>query len=158
MRHLKKFNEALEKDYEGEFTEESLNEIKDYCELNLAYLLDVGMNVDCSDVIDDRTNSHECMVELSFDEYTLATTVLDQVIPFFKRIVNDYELGNFYHYSGNNEDIFKFHTGDAIYHVSYDELDKVEGMIMSKPSVQRNLNAGLNTSIYMVSFYIKDEK
>lgn len=158
MRHLKKYNESLEKDYEGEFTEDSLNEIKEYCEFNLAYLLDIGMCVDCSDVIDDQTKSHECMVELSFDEYVLASTVLDQVIPFFKRIVNDYELGNFYFNTGNDKDIFKFHTGDAIYHVSYDELDKVEEMIMSKPSVQRNLNAGLNLSIYMVSFYIKDEK
>ena len=157
MRHLKRFNEALEKDYEGEFTEESLNEIKDYCEFNLAYLLDIGMHVDCSNVIDDKTG-YECMVELSFDEYALASTVLDQVIPFFKRIVNDYKLGNFYFNTGNDKDIFKFHTGDAIYHVSYDELDKVEEMIMSKPSVKRNLEAGLNLSIYMITFYIKDEK
>jgi len=155
MRYLKRFNEALERDYEGDFTATTLDEIKDYCELNLAYLLDLGMTIKCSDVIDDRTNQHECLVELSFDGIA-ASTILDQVIPFFKRIKNDYELGTFY-----NQDLdmrFRFNTSDGQYHISYDELDKVEGMIMSKPSVQRNIDAGFDVEIYNIDFYINDEK
>ena len=155
MRYLKRFNEALERDYEGDFTAATLDEIKDYCELNLAYLLDLGMTIKCSDVIDDRTNQHECLVELSFDGIA-ASTILDQVIPFFKRIVNDYQLGTFY-----NQDLdmrFRFNTSDGQYHISYDELDKVEGMIMSKPSVQRNIDAGFGVEIYNIDFYINDEK
>lgn len=155
MRYLKRFNEALERDYEGDFTQATLDEIKDYCEFNLAYLLDLGMTINCSDLIDDRTNQHECLVELSFDGIA-ASTILDQVIPFFKRIKNDYELGTFY-----NQDLdmrFRFNTGDGQYHVSYDELDKVEDMIMNKPSVQRNIDAGFDVEIYNIDFYINDEK
>ena len=47
MRYLKRFNEALERDVDGDFTAATLDEIKDYCELNLAYLLDLGMIIEC---------------------------------------------------------------------------------------------------------------
>ena len=45
---------------------------------------------------------------------------------------------------------FRFNTSDGQYHISYDELDKVEGMIMSKPSVQRNIDAGFDVEIYNI--------
>lgn len=40
MKHLKKFNESLQPD--------EVNELKEFCETSLAYLLDDGYNVSLS--------------------------------------------------------------------------------------------------------------
>jgi hypothetical protein len=40
MRHLKRFNESLDE-----------NELLDFCEVNLAYLLDEGFNIMISSII-----------------------------------------------------------------------------------------------------------
>jgi hypothetical protein len=154
MRYLKRFNEALERDVDGDFTATTLDEIKDYCELNLAYLVDSDdLMIECFNVIDD-SGKFECQVVLSFGSIP-TPTILDQVIPFLKRIKNDYQLGTFYSY---HDDHFRFHCGDGIYHISYDELDNIENMIMSKPSVKRNIEAGFDIKIEEISFFIIDEK
>ena len=155
MRYLKRFNEALERDVDGGFTAATLDEIKDYCELNLAYLLDLGMTIECSNTIDNDTDTYECQVNLSFKDHVNVLVVLDQVIPFFKRIVNDYELGELYNAYSN----FRFYIDNASqYSISYKELDDVEGMIMDNPSVQRNINAGFEPMMTNILFYIKNEK
>ena len=152
MRYLKRFNEALERDYEGNFTAATLDEIKDYCELNLAYLLDLGMTIECSDIIDD--NTHECQVVLVFDNIPYST-ILDQVIPFFKRIVSDYQLGTWMAHPKAN---FFFNSSSGMYFISPDELDNIENDLVSSASTQRNIKAGFDVKIYNIGFYIKDEK
>ena len=160
MRYLKRFNEALERDVDGDFTAATLDEIKDYCELNLAYLLDLGMTIECSNTIDNDTDTFECQVDLSFKDVN-ALVVLDQVIPFFKRIVNDYELGELYNTPDKSN--FRFivvvpPVNGSEYNISYKELDDVEGMIMDNPSVQRNIAAGFEPMMTNILFYIKNEK
>ena len=164
MKHLKRFsavhsllkqsNEALERDYEDDFTQETLDDIDDYCELNLAYLLDLGMIIECSDIMDDETGTHECQVELSFDDTTYST-ILDQVIPFFKRIKNDYQLANWITHPKEN---FYFNSSAGQYFISDDELDNIEKYLMSGASNQRNIKAGFDVHIHNIYFYIKDEK
>ena len=154
MRYLKRFNEALERDVAGDFTAATLDEIKDYCELNLAYLLDLGMTIECSDIIDDNTGTHECQVELLFDNIPYST-ILDQVIPFFKRIVSDYHLGTWIAHPKAN---FFFNSSSGMYFISPDELDNIENDLVSSASTQRNIKAGFDVKIYNIGFYIKDEK
>lgn len=155
MRYLKRFNEALERDYEGDFTQATLDEIKDYCEFNLAYLLDLGMIIECVDVIDDNTGIHECRVELSFDDIIPYSTILDQVIPFFKRIKNDYQLAT---WIGHPKANFFFNSSAGQYYISDEELDNIEDDLVSSASTQRNIDAGFDVEIYNIAFYINDEK
>lgn len=154
MKHLKRFNEALERDVDGDFTAATLDEIKDYCEINLAYLLDLGMFIECSDIIDDNTGSHECQVELLFDDIP-ASTILDQVIPFFKRIKNDYQLGTWIAHPKAN---FFFNSSEGQYFISYEELDNIENYLVDKPSSQRNIESGFDIKIHNINFYIVDDE
>lgn len=154
MKYLKKFNEALERDVDGNLTTTTLDEIKDYCELNLAYLLDLGMGVKCSDTIDDSTGIHECGIELSFNKIH-TSIILDHVIPFFKRIKNVYQLGTWIAHNAN----FLFHCNSGSqYFISFEELDNIESLMNSSPSTQRNIKAGFDIHIEKIFFYIIDEK
>lgn len=113
------------------------------------------MTIKCGNTIDDDTSTFECEVNLLFENINVLV-VLDQVIPFFKRIVNDYELGKLYDTHKSN---FRFYIDNGSeYNISYKELDDVEGMIMGNPSVQRNINAGFEPMMTNILFYIKDEK
>jgi hypothetical protein len=154
MRYLKKFNEAIEIDVDGDFTAATLDDIRDYCEVNLAYLLDEGMCIDCSNVIDDPTGTSECQVELLFDDIKYST-ILDQVIPFFKRIKNDYELGTWLASPKAN---FLFNSSEGKFFISSDELDDIENDLISSASTQRNIQNGFDIKIHNILFYIRDEK
>lgn len=112
------------------------------------------MTINCSDIIDDKSNTHECQVELSFDDIP-TSTILDQVIPFFKRIKNDYQLGTWLSYPDEN---FLFNSSEGQYFTSYNELDSIEKKLMSKQSTQRNIQNGFDVEIHNITFYIKDEK
>jgi hypothetical protein len=77
MRYLKPFNEA---------TDNFKEELKDFCETNLAYLLDDGRLV----VGDSRDNL--VRVQLNFDRYKDWDEIKDHIIPFFIRLTNKYEV------------------------------------------------------------------
>lgn len=77
MRYLKPFNEA---------TDNFKEELKDFCETNLAYLLDDGRLV----VEDSRDNL--VRVQLNFDRDKDWDEIKDHIIPFFIRLTNKYEV------------------------------------------------------------------
>jgi hypothetical protein len=84
MRYLRSFNE----DNSAGLTED---EIRDFCEINLAYLIDDGMKI----VVDEYHNAsvHFCVM-LSFKEIggIKWIAIKDQVIPFLNRLRNEYKL------------------------------------------------------------------
>jgi len=77
MIYLKRFNEAT-----ANFKEE----LQDFCEMNLAYLLDDGKLV----VEDSRDNL--VRVQLSFDRDKDWNEIKDHIIPFLIRLTNKYEV------------------------------------------------------------------
>ena len=95
MKHLKKFNEStsgLDKE-----------EIQDFCETHLAYLIDEGLEVECYQFNESNrevayitlgykleNNSHN----LSPYEYNFPSwnDIKDNIIPFFKHLSNKYDL------------------------------------------------------------------
>ena len=82
MRYLKKFNEGVEHE-----------EIKDFCEINLAYLLDEGVDVKVEFYLPGEDE-----VTIDFHERTnniFWNECKDHIIPFLSRLVNKYELGEF---------------------------------------------------------------
>jgi hypothetical protein len=94
MRYLRKYNES---------SSECLNEleIKDFCEINLAYLVDEGLRV----VVDDYYEADDYFpVILSFRqvENRKWDEVKDQIIPFLIRLKSQFSLfqvlrGNYYY-------------------------------------------------------------
>jgi hypothetical protein len=75
MRYLRKYNE----DNSAGLTKE---EVQDFCEINLAYLLDDGMKIACHNV-----DGRFCVI-LSFRSIgcTKWVVIKDQVIPFLVRL------------------------------------------------------------------------
>jgi hypothetical protein len=77
MKHLKRFNEA---------TDNFKQELKEFCENNLAYLLDEGkLTVD-----DSRDNL--VRVQLNFDRDKSWNEIKDHIIPFLIRLTNKYRV------------------------------------------------------------------
>ena len=81
MRHLKRFNESLGKVFK--------DELKDFCETNLAYLLDDDVRVHV-----DSLNG--IVVRIVFDQTKTWDEVKDQIIPFLIRLNNKYEIDKFF--------------------------------------------------------------
>lgn len=95
MRYLRLFNES------SSVEEEFVNQLKDYCELNLAYLMDDGMRV----IVDHGLSGDSWVcVDLSFRAIggVRWESIKDQIIPFLIRLKSEYHLkdieryGHFY--------------------------------------------------------------
>ena len=77
MKHLKRFNEA---------TENFREELRDFCENNLAYLLDEGR------LLIENSRDNLVRVQLNFDRDKDWDEIKDHIIPFFIRLTNKYEV------------------------------------------------------------------
>jgi len=89
MKHLKMFKESLD-DYE-------VDELKDFCETNLAYLMDDGFHISC----DDNQYLHLSLPGKSRTAYGTAkdefywNDIKDHFIPFLQLLSRRYELKQF---------------------------------------------------------------
>jgi hypothetical protein len=81
MKHLKSFNEDI-----TSFSFE--DELQEFCEMNLAYLLDEG-----SEVRIDETHTGY-IIRIKFDEAKSWIGIKDHIIPFATRLNNKYEMLN----------------------------------------------------------------
>ena len=77
MKHLKRFNEA---------TENFREELRDFCENNLAYLLDEGR------LLIENSRDNLVRVQLNLDRDKDWDEIKDHIIPFFIRLTNKYEV------------------------------------------------------------------
>lgn len=90
MRHLKRFNESLDDNFK--------EELQEFCELNLAYLLD-------DQEIDARlipvVGGFRLLIELNQNP-KLWDEIKDHMIPFLIRLSNQYELRPYANKGGKN--------------------------------------------------------
>lgn len=90
MKHLRKFNEGLYKD-----------QLKDYCETYLAYLMDEGFDLTWSRIYSDVDSDESWLISIrkSINQYNYETfrwdDVKDQIIRFSYLIDKEYELQSF---------------------------------------------------------------
>ena len=121
MRYIKKYNEG-----NSEVLDEQ--EVKDFCEMNAAYLLDDGLEVLVSPEYFDlqvrgavKTLSY-CKVTLSFRLFVNKSwgQIKDAVIPFLTRLRNEYDLLEFYGRRGEDirVEIYPRHS-DSISHLDW---------------------------------------
>ena len=92
MRYIKRYNE----DNSAGLTKE---EIQDFCETHLAYLMDDGLKISVSELLRFHPSSSEYKVTLSFRRFYDShgmnkkwIDLKDQVIPFLTHLRNEYDL------------------------------------------------------------------
>lgn len=78
MKHLRSFNESLKE------------ELQDFCETYLAYLIDEDFKIRISKF--DGDDYHQIMIGTSEQANFLWSEVKDQVLPFLHFLFKDYEL------------------------------------------------------------------
>ena len=151
MKHLRGFNESS-----AGLTQE---EIKDFCEINLAYLLDDGMDIlmDEYNIVDKF--GYEVILSLKDVDNKRWIDIKDQVIPFLIRLKNEYDLKTF-------DWVTDLPTADIIFVTSMKYGTKYEGYsdyFTTDAVINDNIRRDWAkfTSIYKVneiSFYIKNKK
>jgi hypothetical protein len=88
MKHIIPFNEAIT----GEF----LSELKDFCEMNLAYLIDDGLRVGVSKhPISTDNIAYVTIYSSSMTCGIRWNDLTDSMIPFFTRLRRDYNVVSF---------------------------------------------------------------
>ena len=87
LHYLKRFNEALE---ETKLTEEQIEELKDFCEISLVYLLDEDFELN----IDSRYPGSSGNVSFYLKRKSGFTwdEIKDYFIPFLQRLSNKYVI------------------------------------------------------------------
>jgi hypothetical protein len=86
MKHLKSFNEDI-----TSFSFE--DELQDFCETNLAYLLDEGGEIEINYTVGVNMEI-VYIIRIRFDEAKSWTEIKDHMIPFATRLNNKYEMSD----------------------------------------------------------------
>ena len=149
MKHIKTFNEAITWN-----PEEFKQELKEFCEINLAYLLDDTADLFVTNVSDwDEYSSwqedlHKIQLNITLPFGTLAGSIprrspkkwneiKDHMSPFLIRLNKEYEVINPVHLDTT---------------LTYNTKNKIEDLINDKPSFDST------TDIYSICLYVKDYK
>jgi hypothetical protein len=148
MKYIKKYNES-----NSEVLDEQ--EIKDFCEMNLAYLMDEGLKV----IVDDFGYGVILSLKDVDEKNRKWIDIKDQIIPFLIRLKDQYELKTF-------SWVTDLPTADIVFVTSmkygtedegYSDYFTTDGVINDR--ITRDW--AKFTSIYKVneiSFYIKNKK
>ena len=88
MRYLKSFNEDITSFNFEEENSAYFQQIQDFCDTNLVYLLDEGTEVR----IDETHTGY--IIRIKFDDAKSWTEIKDHIIPFATRLNNKYEILN----------------------------------------------------------------
>jgi hypothetical protein len=137
MKHIKTFNEAIT--YNG-FDENFQEELKDFCEMGLTYLLDDTAALFVTNINDwDEYSSwkedlHKIVLHLIYPKKW--DEIKDQVIPFLIRLNKKYEVNS-------------LHLDTTL---SYNGKYKIEDLINDKTKFNST------SSIYEITLYIEDYK
>jgi hypothetical protein len=83
MRYLRKFNESLSKE----------EELQEFCESNLAYLLDEGFRINIKTVRPDSDNLTGIKITRKDNNFLFSwVEVKDYLIPFIERLSKSYQI------------------------------------------------------------------
>ena len=83
MKYLKPFNEN---------TDNFKEELQDFCDNNLAYLLDEGTEIQVIESPGDWSELH--LIRILLDQPKRWNEIKDHIIPFLTRLVSKYEISN----------------------------------------------------------------
>ena len=93
MKHIKLFNESIQPKHLKPFNESKenlLEELQDFCETNLAYLIDEGTEVDITNTGPfNGIGLYEIRITSNYKEWS---SIKDHMIPFLTRLQNKYNI------------------------------------------------------------------
>ena len=147
MKYLKSFNEAI--------TDHFTEELQEFCEMNLAYLLDDGVEVQVMDttkilvLLDVKSK-----VKIKFDEAKSWDEVKDYIIPFLTRLNNKYELSR--QVENSKKDI-RVHFSGVTGHIE-SITTTIEDIINDNLEISQPLTHSDIPRITDLIFYIKGYK
>lgn len=122
MKHLKRFNEGL--------TDDEVEELKDFCESSLAYLLDDGYDVYIQREWNVGFHVVFGLPGPEDSEYFYWNDIKDYYIPFLQLLSKRYKLGT-YSVNGKSGNVF-FNSDNSAYYtveqVINDENDTIENI------------------------------
>ena len=149
MKHLRRFYESKE-----QLTEE---EVQDFCEMNLAYLMDDGLKVLVQKIYFGFGHT-DYKVTLSFRLITDSTwgTLKDQVIPFLTHLRNEYEVIVNSSFAFSHDIEFTFFV--PVYRQSYDEKMSIDDVILERSPKFGFFGLNDDYKILSFQFKIKGEK
>jgi hypothetical protein len=141
MKHLRSFNEGVNHE-----------DIKDFCEMSLAYLLDEGVSVKV-----DNYNRNEEVVTITLHEKLTWTECKDHIIPLLTRVANKYELGEFGSYRNMSSNNRNFNL--CVKGTHGIRVDVMIGINEIK-DIEQIMNKQWNGELIMdqIIFYVKGEK
>lgn len=93
MKHIKLFNESI-------ITDQFLSDLVEFCEMNLVYLMDDGLDVSVTRTSLDHLSLIKLRYPLAPGTFELLVqkdwnSVKDTIIPFFTRLNSDYNVVTF---------------------------------------------------------------
>lgn len=142
MKHLKRYNESISND-----------DVLDFCETGLAYLLDDGVIVKVSDYYEEEKE-----VQILFYDKMTWNECKDQVIPFLTRLINKYELSLI----TNDINLLvstKTDKGRVDVAVSNHEIKNIDQIMTEYPlKFLSYKKTGFDFIIDKLIFYVKSEK
>ena len=139
MKHLKRFNESLDKVFK--------DELKDFCETNLAYLLDDAAQLEVSDWKDwdEWKASDDCKIAILINPGKRWDEIKDQIIPFLTRLRNKYQISEFNGIErGTKKDIYVY---------SYAPYNHISGIKAYNPLVEYEVKNLINDQISLNKEY-----
>lgn len=144
MKHLKRFNEA---------TDNFKEELQEFCELNLAYLLDEGTEIQ----IVEQPGGHEGLhlIRILLDRPKKWDHIKDHMIPFLTRLQNKYEI---------TDEVYKEmtdNTGDIRLYIAFDDNDSSSSRSYITNLVKNLIadnHAWPNATIADIRLYVKGYK
>lgn len=102
MKHIKPFNESKDN---------FVDELKDFCETNLAYLIDEGLQVD---IIDKGLYDGVRLNEIKITLKNSWVSIKDHMIPFLIRLRNNYKI---IPYPGTKHNVLVYLTKPKVYNI-----------------------------------------
>jgi hypothetical protein len=109
MKHLRRFNESLKE------------ELQDFCDTHLAYLIDEGFKVRISKFEGD--DFHQIMIGTSDPSNSLWSEMKDQVLPFLYFLLKDYEL---YWDNGSEPAMGIIYNGKNLYGETWNKQEELK--------------------------------
>ena len=125
MKHLKRYNEGL--------TDDEVEELKDFCESSLAYLLDDGYDVYIQREWNVGFHVVFGLPGTEDSEYFYWNDIKDHYIPFLQLLSRRYKLGTYSvnDKSGNvffNSDNSEYYTVDQVINDENDIIENIWGI------------------------------
>ena len=130
MRHLKRFNEDAD-NHQQVFKEE----LQEFCELNLAYLLDEIAQLQVTDTRNSGSAENDCKITIEINPGKIWDEIKDQMIPFLTRLRNKYQIQEF---NGTREKKFDIQV------YSYYPYNHISGIKAYDPYVEYEVKNLIN--------------